>query len=99
MYACILLYFNQVFHLSVAWEADLLHMAQVGRAAKQWKLCTPTLKGNMCDHHATEIQLLLLANLESHNALLLINQAGRDCHLSSADSRQHAYLEAARWAR
>ena len=43
-----------------------------GKTAKQWKDENPTAKGNMRDA-ATLNQLLVLANLESYNAVL-INQ-------------------------
>jgi len=43
-----------------------------GKTAKQWKEKNPNVKGNMRDI-ATLNQLLVLANLESYNAVL-INQ-------------------------
>ena len=43
-----------------------------GKTAKEWKDENPTVKGNMRDV-ATLNQLLVLANLESYNAVL-INQ-------------------------
>ena len=53
-------------------EADMLNVVLFGKTAKQWKDENPTAKGNMRDV-ATLIQLLVLANLESYNAVL-INQ-------------------------
>ncbi len=53
-------------------EADLLNVVLFGKTAKQWKDENPTVKGNMRDV-ATLNQLLVLANLESYNAVL-INQ-------------------------
>ena len=53
-------------------EADMLNVVLFGKTAKQWKDENPTLKGNMRDV-ATLNQLLVLANLESYNAVL-INQ-------------------------
>lgn len=53
-------------------EADMLNVVLFGRTAKQWKDENPTAKGNMRDA-ATLNQLLVLANLESYNAVL-INQ-------------------------
>ena len=47
-------------------------MCLFGKTAKQWKDENPTAKGNMRDA-ATLNQLLVLANLESYNAVL-INQ-------------------------
>ena len=53
-------------------EEDMLNVVLVGKTAKQWKDENPTAKGNMRDV-ATLNQLLVLANLESYNAVL-INQ-------------------------
>ena len=53
-------------------EADMLNVVLFGKTAKQWKDENPTVKGNMRDA-ATLNQLLVLANLESYNAVL-INQ-------------------------
>ena len=53
-------------------EADMLNVVLFGKTAKQWKDENPTVKGNMLDV-ATLNQLLVLANLESYNAVL-INQ-------------------------
>ncbi len=53
-------------------EADLLNVVLFGKTAKQWKEENPAEKGNMRDA-ATLDQLLVLANLESYNAVL-INQ-------------------------
>ena len=53
-------------------EADMLNVVLFGKTAKQWKDENPTAKGNMRDA-ATLNQLLVLANLESYNAVL-INQ-------------------------
>ena len=53
-------------------EADLLNVVLFGKTARQWKDENPTINGNMRDT-ATLNQLLVLANLESYNAIL-INQ-------------------------
>ena len=53
-------------------EADLLNVVLFGKTAKQWKDENPTINGNMRDT-ATLNQLLVFANLESYNAIL-INQ-------------------------
>ena len=53
-------------------EADLLNTVLFGRTAKQWRDENPEAKGNIRDH-ATIYQLLVLANMESYNAVL-INQ-------------------------
>lgn len=51
-------------------EADLLNVALVGMTAKQWRDKNPDLKGNMRDD-ANLNQLLVLANMESYNAILI----------------------------
>ena len=45
-------------------------MALFGKTAKQWRTENPDKKGNIRDH-ATYNQLLLLANMESYNAILI----------------------------
>ena len=50
----------------------MLNVVLFGKTAKQWKDENPTLNENMRDA-ATLNQLLVLANLESYNAVL-INQ-------------------------
>ena len=50
----------------------MLNVVLFGKTAKQWKDENPDVKGNMRDV-ATLNQLLVLANLESYNAVL-INQ-------------------------
>lgn len=51
-------------------EADMLNVVLFGKTAKQWKDENPKKKGNMRDE-ATLDQLLVLANLESYNAVLI----------------------------
>ncbi len=51
-------------------EADLLNVALFGRTAKQWRDANPEKKGNMRDD-ANLNQLLVLANMESYNAILI----------------------------
>ena len=51
-------------------EADVLNIALFGMTAKQWREKNSNLKGNMRDY-ATIEQLLVMANLESTNALLI----------------------------
>lgn len=48
-------------------EADLLNLALFGMTAKTWKIANSTAKGNVRDN-ATIEQLIVLANLETHNA-------------------------------
>lgn len=51
-------------------EADLLNVVLFGKTAKEWRDENPEGKGNIRDE-ATINQLLVLANLESYNALLI----------------------------
>ena len=51
-------------------EADLLNVALFGRTAKQWRDANPGRKGNIRDD-ADLNQLLVLANMESYNAILI----------------------------
>jgi hypothetical protein len=51
-------------------EADLLNVALFGQTAKQWRDANPNKKGNMRDE-ANLNQLLVLANMESYNAVLI----------------------------
>lgn len=51
-------------------EADMLNVVLFGKTAKQWKNENPIEKGNMRDA-AILNQLLVLANLEIYNAVLI----------------------------
>jgi hypothetical protein len=51
-------------------EADVLNVALFGKTAKEWREANPKSKGNMRDE-ATLNQLLVLANMESYNAILI----------------------------
>ena len=51
-------------------EADLLNAALFGKTAKEWRNENPKKKGNIRDY-ASISQLLVLANLESYNAILI----------------------------
>ncbi len=51
-------------------EADLLNVALFGKTAAQWRKENPTLKENIRDY-ATIEQLLVIANMESYNAILI----------------------------
>ena len=60
---------EQIFH-AYASEADMLNVALFGQTAKQWRDAHPDQEGNMRDE-ATIQQLLVLANMESYNAILI----------------------------
>ena len=51
-------------------EADILNVALFGKTAKQWRTENSDKKGNIRDY-ATLDQLLVLANIESYNAILI----------------------------
>lgn len=51
-------------------QADLLNVALFGQTAKQWKNNNPIKKGNVRDD-ANLNQLLVLANMESYNTILI----------------------------
>jgi hypothetical protein len=51
-------------------EADMLNVVLFGKTAKQWRDANPEKKGNIRDE-ANLNQLLVLANMESYNAILI----------------------------
>lgn len=51
-------------------EADMLNVSLFDKTAKQWRDENKNLKGNMRDY-ATLNELLVLANMESYNAILI----------------------------
>ena len=57
-------------YFKYASEADLLNVALFGKTAKQWRDGNKGKKGNMRDY-ASLNQLLILANMESYNAILI----------------------------
>ena len=60
----------QQISYSYASEADLLNTVLFGKTAKEWRDSNPNEKGNIRDN-ATLYQLLVLANMESYNAILI----------------------------
>ncbi len=54
-------------------EADMLNVALFGMTAKEWRDANPDKSGNIRDY-ATLNQLLILANMESYNAVLINQQ-------------------------
>lgn len=56
--------------ITYANEADVLNVALFGITAKQWREKNPDKNGNLRDY-ATLNQLLVLANMESYNAILI----------------------------
>lgn len=71
-------------------EADLLNVALFDKRAKQWRDENPKLKGNMRDY-ANLQELLVLANMESYNAILIskgISQKERMVELRALAKKQ-----------
>ena len=71
-------------------EADILNVALFNKRAKQWREENPDLKGNIRDHGSLE-ELLVLANMESYNAILIekgIEQKGRMIELRNLARNQ-----------
>ena len=70
-------------------EADILNVALFNKRAKQWREENPNLKGNMRDY-ASLNELLVLANMESYNAVLIgksANQKERMIELSNLEDK------------
>ncbi len=61
---------NEQLSYKYASEADMLNVALFNKRAKQWREENPDLKGNIRDY-ANLNELLVLANMESYNAVLI----------------------------
>ena len=61
---------NEQLSYKYASEADMLNVALLNKRGKQWREENPDLKGNMRDY-ASLNELLVLANMESYNAILI----------------------------
>lgn len=61
---------NEQLTFKYASEADMLNVALFNKRAKQWREENLGLKGNMRDY-ASLNELLVLANMESYNAILI----------------------------
>ena len=68
-------------------EADMLNVAVFGMTAKQWRENNPDKKGNIRDN-ANLNQLLVLANMESYNAILI--EQGMEMSRRLVHIREHA---------
>ena len=76
-------------------EADMLNVALFNKRAKQWREENPGLKGNMRDYASLK-ELLVLANMESYNAVLIgkgMNQKERMVELRKLAITQLRSLE------
>jgi hypothetical protein len=79
-------------------EADMLNVALFGKTASQWRTKNSGKEGNMRDYASVE-QLLVLANLESYNAILIeqgLSQAERIILLNKTARKQLESLMNAR---
>jgi len=61
---------NEQLLYKYASEADMLNVALFNKRSRQWRDENPKLKGNMRDY-ASINELLILANMESYNAVLI----------------------------
>lgn len=76
-------------------EADMLNVVLFNKRAKQWREENPDLKGNIRDY-ASLNELLVLANMESYNAILIekgISQKERMLELRKLVTTQLISLE------
>ena len=63
-------------------EADMLNVVLFGQTARQWHDANSTMSGNIRDHASIK-QLLVLANMESYNALLIKQGMGQEARMQS----------------
>ena len=86
---------NEQLSYKYASEADMLNVALFNKRAKQWREENSDLKGNMRDY-ASLNELLVLANMESYNAILIgkgMEQRERMIELRKLARTQLASLE------
>ena len=86
---------NEQLSYKYASEADMLNVALFNKRAKQWREENPNLKGNIRDY-ASLNELLVLANMESYNAILIgkgMNQKERMIELRKLARTQLMSIE------
>ena len=86
---------NEQLSFKYASEADMLNVALFNKRAKQWREENPDLKGNMRDYAGLN-ELLVLANMESYNAILIgkgVDQKERMIELRKLARKQLLSLE------
>lgn len=86
---------NEQLSYKYASEADMLNVALFNKRAKQWREENSDLKGNMRDY-ASLNELLVLANMESYNAILIckgMEQKERMVELRKLARKQLTSLE------
>lgn len=72
-------------------EADLLNMALFGKTAAQWRKENSDKKGNIRDY-ATIEQLLVIANMESYNAILIEQNVSQPERLKQLNNMARSQL-------
>ena len=86
---------NEQLSFKYASEADMLNVALFNKREKEWREENPDLKGNMRDY-ASLNELLVLANMESYNAILItkgLDQKERMIELRNLARTQIVSLE------
>ena len=86
---------NEQLSYKYASEADMLNVALFNKRAKKWREENSDLKGNMRDY-ASLNELLVLANMESYNAILIgkgMEQKERMAELRKFARKQLTSLE------
>lgn len=73
-------------------EADLLNQALFGLTAREWKQQNPDLDGNIRDYASVE-QLVVLASLESQNALLIQQKVDQGARLQMLNALARQQLQ------
>ncbi len=79
--------------LIYASEADLINKAITGMTAKEWRAVNPDKEGNMRDYLSVE-QLLVLANIESYNSILIDQGKSQSERILELNSRARDQLKA-----
>lgn len=78
--------------MTYASEADLLNVALFGTTKKQWQSLNPEKKGNPRDH-ATLEELIVMTNLESLNAQMIIEGSSQSNRLERLNNIARAQLK------
>lgn len=89
------IHIDEQLSFKYASEADMLNVALFNKREKQWREENPDLKGNMRDY-ASLNELLVLANMESYNAILIekgLEQRDRMIELRNLEKTQLISLE------
>jgi hypothetical protein len=82
---------NQISY-TYANEGDLLNVALFGKTVAQWRKDNQTLDGNIRDY-ATAHQLLVLANMESYNAVMIKDKIDSGERLQRLNDMARTQLE------